>query len=109
MAYKILGQSAPSSTSNVDMYTVPESSSAVISTVLVSNTTTTLTSCRIFAVPSGGTAGTSNAIVFDGPVEGNDFKAITVGITLGSGDKIVVRTSAEDSLTFQAFGSEVSG
>ena len=108
MAYKILGQAAPTNTSNMDLYTVPALSSAVVSTVMVSNTTATLATCRIFAVPSGGSASSSNAIVFDGPIEGNDFKAITVGITLAQGDKLVVQSGTSEALTFQAFGSEVS-
>lgn len=106
--YKILGQSAPSDSNNTDLYTVPSSSSAVISTLIVSNVSSSAATCRIFVVPSAGSASTANAIIYDGPITENDFKAITIGITLAQGDKIVVQSSVGNSLTFQAFGSEVS-
>lgn len=107
-AYKILGQAAPSGTANIDLYTVPQSTSAVISTLMVSNTSSAEATCRIFARQNGAAASTTNAIIYDGPVAGNDFKAITVGITLASSDVITVQSGTANALTFQAFGSEVS-
>lgn len=106
--YKILGQSAPSDTNNADLYTVPSATSAVVSTIMIANTTSTEATCRVFARVAGAAASTSNAIIYDGPVAANDFTAITVGITLGATDVLTVRSSAGDALTFQAFGSEVS-
>lgn len=107
-AYKILGQAAPADTSNADLYTVPPATSAVISTLMISNTTSAEATCRVFARQSGSAASTENAIIYDGPVSGNDFKAITVGITLAAADIITVQSGTADALTFQAFGSEVS-
>lgn len=107
-AYKILGQSAPSDTNNADLYTVPSSKSAVISTLLVTNTGSSASTCRIYARENGASAAKSNAIIYDGSVSGNDFKAITVGITLAAGDIITVQSGIADALTFQAFGSEVA-
>lgn len=106
--YKILGQSAPSDTNNADLYTVPSATSAVVSTLLVTNTTATSANCRIFARQAGAAASAANAIIFDGPVPANDFTAITVGITLAATDVLTVQTGTADALTFQAFGSEVA-
>lgn len=106
-AYKILGQSAPSDTNNADLYTVPTSKSAVISTLLITNTSSAVSTCRIYARQGGAAAATSNAIIYDGQIAANDFKAVTVGITLAAGDILTVQSGAGDSLTFQAFGSEV--
>jgi hypothetical protein len=107
-SYKILGQAAPANTSNADLYTVPASTEAVISTLLVTNTTGTDATCRIFARVAGVAAATSNAIIYDGPVLGNDFQAITAGITLNATDIISVQSGTGNALTFQAFGSEIS-
>jgi|AntAceMinimDraft_11_1070367.scaffolds.fasta_scaffold04315_7 hypothetical protein len=107
-SYKVLGQSAPANTSNADLYTVPASTEAVISTLLVTNTTGAEVTCRIFARVAGEVAATSNAIIYDGTVAANDFKAITVGITLAATDVISVQSGTENSLTFQAFGSEIA-
>lgn len=106
--YKILGQSAPSDTNNADLYTVPAATSAVVSTLLVTNTTDTEATCRIFARVAGAAASTANAIIYDGPVPANDFTAITVGITLAATDVLTVQSGTADALTFQAFGSEVA-
>ena len=107
-AYKILGQSSPSDTSNTDLYTVPADASAVISTLMISNTSIAEATCRIFARQGGAAASTTNAIIYGGAIAGNDFKAITVGITLAGADVITVQSGTADALTFQAFGSEVS-
>lgn len=106
--YKILGQAAPSDTNNADLYTVPSATSAVVSTLLVTNTTGTEATCRIFARVAGAAASTANAVVYDGPVPANDFTAITVGITLAATDVISVQSGTGNALTFQAFGSEVA-
>ena len=107
-SYKILGQAAPSDTSNADLYTVPASTEAVISTLLVTNTTGTDATCRIFARVAGAAAAASNAVIYDGTVTANDFTAITVGITLAATDVISVQSGTGSALTFQAFGSEIS-
>lgn len=106
--YKILGQAAPSDTNNADLYTVPSATSAVVSTIMIANTTATATTCRVFARQAGASASASNAIIYDGPVAANDFTAITVGITLGATDVLTVQSGTGDALTFQAFGSEVA-
>lgn len=107
-SYKILGQAAPANTSNADLYTVPSATEAVISTLLVTNTTATDATCRIFARAAGAAAATSNAIVYDGTVTANDFTAITVGVTLSATDILTVQSGTGSALTFQAFGSEIA-
>jgi hypothetical protein len=107
-AYKILGQAAPANTSNADVYTVPSTTEAVVSTILVANVTTGQQTCRIFVRKNGATAGVGNAIIYDGKVPANDFIAITIGITLSAADVITVQSSAGNALTFHAFGSEIA-
>ena len=106
--YKVLGQAAPADTANADLYTVPASTEAVISTIVVSNVTATDATCRIFVRVGGAAAAAGNALVYDGPVTANDFTAVTVGITLAATDVITVQSGTADALTFQAFGSEIA-
>jgi hypothetical protein len=40
--YKVLGQAAPANTSNANLYTVPASTSAIVSTLVIANTTATI-------------------------------------------------------------------
>ena len=107
-AYKILGQAAPANTSNADLYTVPSSTQTVVSTIAIANTAASSALGRIFVVPSAGSASTANAIVYDYSFEGNSTVTLTLGITLTTGDKIIVRSATANVLTFHAFGSEIS-
>jgi hypothetical protein len=106
--YKILGQSAPAGTSNVDLYTVPADTQTVVSTLFVTNVTAAAAICRIYVRKNGAAASDSNALVKDGPVGANDFKAVTTGITLDAGDIITVQSGTASALTFHLYGSEVA-
>jgi hypothetical protein len=107
-AYKILGQARPSNTSNATLYTVPASTEAIVSTVTVSNVTANDQTFRLFVVPSGSGAGTNNAIAYDSTIGANSFTAFTLGLTLGAGDFLVIAAGLNDSICFQAFGTELS-
>lgn len=105
--YKILGQAMPTTTSNVDLYTVPSSGQSVVSTVSITNVLSYGVTCRVYVVASGAVAANSNALIFDCLIQANDVNPITIGITLSEGDKITVQSGVANALTFQAFGSEI--
>jgi len=107
-SYKILGQVEPSGTSSVDLYTVPSATETIVSTVVVANTSINDQTFRIFVRDSGATAGTENAIAYDTAITANSQVAFTLGLTLSATDTISVRSSFANSLTFQAFGSELT-
>lgn len=107
--YKVLGQARPTGTANTDLYTVPSGTSAVISTITVTNTSASSSpTFRIFVRPGGAAAAVGNSLVYDAQVAFNDVKAFTLGITLSATDIVTVQTSVGSTLTFQAFGSEIS-
>jgi hypothetical protein len=106
--YKILGQSAPSSTSNADLITVGASKSQIISTLHVANTTTSVATCRIFARIGGAAAAASNAIAYDVSIGASSMNSFTLGITLAATDVLTVQTGTANALTFTAFGTEIS-
>jgi glucose-6-phosphate dehydrogenase assembly protein OpcA len=106
--YKILGQSAPTDTNNANLYTVPSSTEAVISTIAVANTTSTDATYRIFVRNNGATAAASNALVYDATATANTTTTISVGITLDASDVVSVRSATANALTFHAFGTEVT-
>lgn len=106
--YKILGQSGPANTSNANLYTVPASTSAIISTLAIANTTATAATARVFARIAGAAAATTNAILYDVSIPANSTAAFTLGMTLDTTDIITVQTGTANALTFTAFGSEIS-
>lgn len=106
--YKVLGQSAPTDTNNADLYTVPASTQAVVSTISVTNDTASAATFRIYIRVAGAAAGAVNSLYYDTPLAANSTLLVTAGLTLGAGDIITVRTGTANALTFQAFGSEVT-
>lgn len=107
-AYKVLGQSAPADTNNADLYTVPSSTQAVISTISVTNDTSSSATFRIYIRKDGASAAAVNTLYYDTPLAGNSTLMITAGLTLDAADVVTVRSGTANAITFQAFGSEVS-
>jgi glucose-6-phosphate dehydrogenase assembly protein OpcA len=105
--YKVLGQSNPSATTATSLYTVPASTSAVVSSISVANLTATAATFRIAVRPAGATLANEHYIGYDITVGASDSTVITVGLTLATTDVITVYASTDD-LVFQAFGSEIS-
>ena len=105
--YKVLGQSAPSATTDTTLYTVPADTQSVVSTIVVANRGTGSSSYRIAVRPAGTTLANQHYIAFDVLVSGNDAVTITIGLTLSATDVITVRSSSTN-LSFSAFGSEIS-
>lgn len=106
--YKILGQARPADTSNTDLYVVPSATEAIVSTIVVCNTTGTDATFRIFVRDGGAVAGAGNAVAFDAPIGANSQAAFTLGLTLSATDVLTVRSSVGDAITYSAFGSELS-
>jgi glucose-6-phosphate dehydrogenase assembly protein OpcA len=105
--YKVLGQSAPSATTNTNLYTVPNDTSAVISTIVVANRANIAASYRIAIRPSGATLANQHYVAFDVSVGVSDSTTLTLGITLAATDVITVYSS-NTNLSFSVFGSEIT-
>ena len=105
--YKTLGQSAPSATTNTDLYTVPASTSAVVSTLVIANRAATAATFRIAIRPAGAAIANQHYIAYDVPVGASDSTTLTLGITLATTDIITVYASTAN-LSFNAFGSEIT-
>jgi len=82
--YKVLAQSAPSSTSIANVYTVPSSTNTIISTLMICNRATVNASYNIAVVPGGAAIANQHFIA---------FKANTTGV---------------NNLGFTLFGTELS-
>lgn len=106
-AYKVLGQVAPSATTNTTLETVPSATQVVMSTITVCNRAATAATFRIAVRPGGATLANEHYIAYDTTVAANDLVALTIGITLAATDVVTVYASTAN-LSFNAFGSEIS-
>lgn len=105
--YKVLGQSAPSATTATTLYTVPASTSAVISTINVANRSTAPDTFRIAIRPAGASLANQHYIAYDTPIPLNDSISITIGISLATTDVVTVYAGTAN-LSFTAFGAEIT-
>jgi len=104
--YKVLGQSNPSATTATTLYTVPASTSTVVSTISICNQAGTSASYRIAVRPAGATLAAQHYLAYDIALAANDTTALTLGVTLATTDVITVYASSA-TLSFSAFGSEI--
>jgi hypothetical protein len=105
--YKVLAQSAPSATTNTDVYTVGSGKSAVISTITVCNRSTAAVTYRIAIRVAGSTLANEDYIAYDATVAANDTISLTIGVTLAATDVVTVYASTAN-LSFNIFGAEIA-
>jgi hypothetical protein len=105
--YKVLGQSAPSATTNTNVYTVGSGKQAIVSTITVCNRSATARTYRIAIRPAGATIANQHYLAYDVVIAANDTTALTLGVTLTATDVVTVYASTTD-LSFGIFGSEIS-
>lgn len=104
--YKILGQVAPTATTNTTLYTVPASTSAVCSTLSICNRGVS-TLVRVAVRPAGAALANQHYIAYDVPVNQYDSVFLTIGATLAATDVVTVYANTSD-VSFSLFGSEIS-
>jgi len=105
--YKVLGQSNPSATTLTTLYTVPSSTSTVVSSIVVCNQAGTAATYRIAVRPAGATVAAQHYIVYGSTVAASDSTIITLGMTLATTDVVSVYSSSATT-SFVLFGSEIS-
>jgi len=105
--YKVLGQSNPSATTATTLYTVPASTQAVISTIVIANLTASAATFRISVRPAGAAQTNAMYIAYDITVGASDSTALTLGVTMNATDVLTVYASTAN-VSFTAFGSEIA-
>lgn len=105
--YKVLGQVSPSATTATTLYTVPASTSTVVSTLSVANRDTAAATFRIAVRPAGASLANQHYVAYDTLIAPNSTIAFTLGITLAATDVVTVYSSSAN-LSFSAFGSEIA-
>lgn len=105
--YRVLGQLAPSATTNTDLYTVPALTSAVASTLTICNRGTGAASVRVAVRPAGAALSSVHYIMYDTYVQFGDSLFLTLGLSLSTTDVVTVYAS-NANITFSLFGTEIS-
>jgi hypothetical protein len=107
ITYKVLGQSNPAANTNTDLYTVPASTSAVCSTLVICNQAASAATFRVAIRPSGAAIATQHYTSYDTNLNANDSITLTIGMTLATTDVLTVRANTT-TVSFNLFGSELT-
>jgi hypothetical protein len=103
--YKVLGQSNPSATTATTLYTVPSSTSTIVSTITVCNQAATAGTYRVAVRPA--TLAAQHYVAYDISLPANTSDTLTLGLTLATTDVITVYASSAN-FSFNAYGSEIA-
>jgi len=105
--YKVLGQSNPAATTATTLYTVPASTDAVASTLVIANLGASAATFRVAVRPAGASLANQHYIAYDVTIAALDTLTLTLGITLDTTDVVTVYASTA-TMAFSLFGSEIS-
>lgn len=105
--YKVLAQSKPTAASLTDAYTVPGATSAIVSSIVVANQSSTGTTFRISVAVAGAADTPKQYLHFDFPISGNDTVVLSAGISLAATDVLRVYATLA-TLSFNVFGVELT-
>lgn len=105
--YRVLGQSNPAAATATTLYTVPASTSTIVSTLTVCNQAATAATYRVAVRPAGATLAAAHYLAYDVSAAGNDTIALTLGITLAATDVVTVQASTA-TMSFALFGVEIT-
>ena len=108
VAYSVLGQGRTTNAPGFTLYTVPAETSAVVSTIAVTNVTDLPANASVYLPADGGSASDANALLRNVSVSPKSTLTLTLGVTLEEDRSIRVQSDPIGALTFHAFGGIIS-
>ena len=102
---KILAQ-ADIGAALADLYTVPASTSAVISSIVIANRSGSTRTFTLKAAPGGAADSTAHTLYAAVPLSKNNTFVATIGMTLAATDKLRITADAAGALSVTVFGTE---
>ena len=104
--YKVLGQVVSTASVDTNVYTVPSSTTAIISSIVVVNRGTDGTTFRVAVRPNGATIENKHYVAYGVALAKSSTAVMTIGITCAVSDVISVY-STNGTLSFNLFGAEI--
>ncbi len=109
MQEKQLGQTRPADTNAASLYSPAASTTAIIYTIMVCNTSGSATTYRVFCDDDGTTYDETSALVWDAAISANTSQIIEIKVSMNDASgNLAVRSGAANALTFTAFGVEIT-
>jgi hypothetical protein len=105
--YKVLGQVVSTAGVDTNVYTVPSSTTAIISSIVVVNRGTEGTTFRVAVRPNGATIESKHYVAYDVPIARNDSTVLSFGITMDAADVVTIN-GANNNISVSVFGTEIT-
>jgi len=102
---KILGQAAPSATTETDLYTVPAATSTVVSSIVICNRGASAATVRVSNSIGGAATSNKDYLYYDLTIPPYDTFIATIGLSLATTDKVRVYASTAN-VSFNLYGQE---
>jgi hypothetical protein len=109
-SFKVLGQINPTANTQTNVYVVPASTEAVISTITVTNYSTSNGFYSLAVMPPGtfaSPAANSRYIILGGIIPGVETIVLTMGLT-GNANTVFAANASHANIVFNMFGSEIT-
>jgi hypothetical protein len=103
--YKVLAQADPAATTPTTVYTVPASTTAVISSVVFANRSASAVTFRLYVRVAAEALTNKQYLAYDMNLPANDSIFLQLGITLAATDLLCAYVSAQQ-VAINVFGVE---
>lgn len=105
MAFKVLGQVAPTLNTDTTLYTVPAGKQTVCQNMCICNQSATAGLVRVAIRPAGASIVAQHYLMYDYAWDGNMTDFLVIGITLAATDVVTVRANSSN-FSFNLSGDE---
>ena len=106
-AHSVLGQADPLAETLTEIYNVPGSTEAVISSLVICNRDPVATTVRVAVRVNDAAIQDEDYLYYDLLIPGNETFVSTIGITLGANDSVDVYAELA-TVSFNLFGQEIT-
>lgn len=106
-AIKVLAQRTPAAATQETLYTVPVSTTATCSTLVICNQNASTVKVRARIRVNGAANDNKQYLLYDLSILKNDTFALTIGMTLSAGDLVDIQSDTT-LVSFTLFGVELT-
>lgn len=105
---KQLGQVSPAATTVTQLYSPASSTTTVVKSIVVANTSGSADTYRVFNDDNGTTRSTATALYYDVSLAANTTVVLSVPIFMDNSSGEIAVESNGGNITFTAYGAEIT-
>jgi hypothetical protein len=103
--YSVLGQQAPTNTSETTLLTVAADKQVVTSTLSCCNLTSDIVKATVNVKPAGASTAARHRLLYQAEIRPGNSLVLTLGLTLAATDVVSVQSDTANGLAFHLYGT----